>query len=213
MNELKTLIQSDTWIEATWNEYLQVLDELDDEKNKGYYFNNHYRIERPPIGNDHASDHNIVMYAVNLYGTINNIDFTGKDACSYRKMGYREAQPDVSYYIGQKASIIPYGTSIIDLDRYRAPDLVIEISKSTLADDLGNKRLLYEELGVSEYWIVDVQNLRIIAFKIVAQGSHRITRSEVFAGLEIAILNEALQRTRQSNHSVVGQWLMQKFTR
>ncbi|MCC5649018.1 Uma2 family endonuclease [Nostoc sp. XA013] len=48
-----------------------------------------------------------------------------------------------------------------------APDLVIEIAKTSLLDDLGTKRCLatsrfastlYEELGIAEYWVVDVQN-------------------------------------------------------
>ena len=30
----------------------------------------------------------------------------------------------------------------------------------------GKKRLLYEDLAVDEYWIVDVQNVRIIAFAV-----------------------------------------------
>jgi Uma2 family endonuclease len=53
---------------------------------------------------------------------------------------------------------------------------VIEISKSTLADDLGNKRLLYEDLGVSEYWVVDVQNSQVIAFKVNDRGSPDFSR-------------------------------------
>ena len=46
-------------------------------------------------------------------------------------------------------------TNIVNLDRYPAPDLVVEIAKTTLLDDLGTKRSLYEELGVAEYWVVD----------------------------------------------------------
>lgn len=72
--------------------------------------------------------------------------------------------------------MIPWGTSIIDLDVYSAQDLVIEIANTSLADDRGEKRLLYEELKVAEYWIVDVQNVQIIAFAILCDsGSRRIT--------------------------------------
>jgi Uma2 family endonuclease len=209
MSQLQSKILTDTWVKATWDDYLDAAKTL--ETAKGYYYNGHYRLEIAPIGNDHACDHTIIMYAVNLYGTIQKIDFSGRDNCSYRKAGYREAQPDASYYIGDKANLIPYDTSIINLDRYLAPDLVIEISKSTLGDDLGNKRLLYEELGISEYWVVDVQNAQVIAFKMIEQGSQRIHTSQTLPGLKINLLNEALQRSRQSNHSQVGQWLLQVF--
>jgi Uma2 family endonuclease len=209
MSQLQSKILTDTWVKATWDDYLDAAKTL--ETAKGYYYNGHYRLEMTPIGFDHGCDHTIIMLAIHLYSLARKIDFQGINTCSYRKIGYREVQPDASYYIGATANIIPSGTSIVDLDRYPAPDLVIEVSKSTLGDDLGNKRLLYEELGVSEYWVVDVQNAQVIAFKIIYQGSQRIHTSQILPGLEINLLNEALQRSRQSNHSQVGQWLLQVF--
>lgn len=214
MNHLKTPILADTWVKATWDEYLLAIDELNElnqEKARCFYYNGHYRIEMTPLGTDHAKDHHIVFFAVSLYAVLKQIPFNGFDACSFRKIGVREIQPDASYYIGEKANIIPHGTLIVDLNRYPAPDLVIEISKSSLSDDLGRKRLLYEELGVSEYWVVDVENAQIIAFKMIDGGSQRINCSQILPRLEIALLNEALRRTSQSNHSQVGQWLMERF--
>jgi Uma2 family endonuclease len=210
MNQLPTKIITDTWIKGCWNDYLQAIKELDIQNNyyKSYYYDQQYKMEMTPISFDHGCDHSIVTHIVNLYGTLKDIDFRGIYGSSYRKVGYREAQPDASYYCGEKADIIPYGTSIIDLDQYPAPDLVIEVAKSTLADDLGNKRLLYEELGVLEYWVVDVQNVRVIAFKIVPQGSQRIETSQVLSGLNISLLNEALRHSREMNHRRVGQWFM-----
>jgi Uma2 family endonuclease len=70
---------------------------------------------------------------------------------------------------------------------------------------------LYEDLQVQEYWVVDVQNVRVIAFKIENEGSIRITVSQVLPELKISILTEALQRTRSSNHTEVGAWLLQQF--
>lgn len=211
MSQLSTAIVTDTWVKGTWDEYLQVIAELDSEKAPCYYYNKHYKIEMTPISFDHSCDHSIIMLAVSLYTISQQIALRSLVTCSYRKTGVREAQPDASYYIGEQANAVPYGTSIIDLEHYPPPNLVIEISKATLADDLGKKRLLYEELGVSEYWVVDVQNTQVIAFKIYEGGSQRINTSLVLPGLKISILNEALQRTRQNNHSVVGQWLMQQF--
>lgn len=209
MNQLKISVKTDTWVKATWDEYLLAIDELNQEKARCFYYNGHYRIEMTPLGTEHARDHHIVFFAVSLYAVLKQIPFNGLDACSFRKTGIKEVQPDASYYIGEKANIIPHGTSIVALNRYPAPDLVIEISKSTLSDDLGKKRLLYEELGVAEYWVVDVEKAQIIAFKMIDGGSQGINHSQILPGLEIALLNEALRRTRQNNHGQVGQWLME----
>lgn len=211
MGKLETAIATDIWIKATWDEYLQAVDALDNEKAKGYYYNGEYRLEMPPVGFDHSTNHAIIMLAISLYAISKQIPFISLNRCSFRKAGVREVQPDASYYLNKNAEIIPAGTSIVDLDRYPAPDLVIEVSKTTLADDLGNKRLLYEDLGISEYWVVDASNAQIIAFKVEERGSQRLDISQVLPGLEISLLNEALRQTRDTNHSAIGQWLMEQF--
>ncbi len=115
----------------------------------------------PPLENDHASDHIVIIAEVALFAATKNIDLNGKDNSTYCKSGYQATQPDVSYYIGENADIIPWGTSIIDLNIYPPPTLVIEVANTSLADDQGEKRLLYEAMNVSEYWIIDVQNVEI----------------------------------------------------
>jgi len=89
---------------------------------------------------------------------------------------------------------------------------VVEIANTSLGDDRGEKRLLYEELGIKEYWIVDVKKGEIIAFKMENNGSYRMRESQVLPNLQISILEEALKMTRQMNHGKVGAWLLQKFS-
>jgi Uma2 family endonuclease len=88
---------------------------------------------------------------------------------------------------------------------------VIEVAKSSLLDDMGAKRSLYEELGVAEYWVVDVQNAQILAYAMADQGSKRIQVSLVLPGLAIAVLEEALHRSWETDQSQVGSWLMTQF--
>ncbi|MBC6473482.1 MAG: Uma2 family endonuclease [Hormoscilla sp. GM102CHS1] len=116
------------------------------------------------------------------------------------------------YYIGERAQLAPTGTAIASLDRDLPPDLAIEIADTTLADDIGEKRLLYEELEVAEYWVVDVQSSDIIAFTIIANnGSQRITQSRVLPGLTIAMLVSALELSRTQNKAQVCAWLLAQF--
>lgn len=164
-----------------------------------------------PLGHDHAADNTIGSFAVTLFCGLRGIPTRGLTNCTYRKQGYDDAQPDVSYYVGANADVISWGTTIVDLERYPAPDLVIEIANTSLADDKGEKRLLYEDLQVKEYWIVDVQNVEVIAFAIKNQGSRRIQASQVLPGLDITLLQEAFQRSRQMNQTEVVNWLLTQF--
>ena len=211
MAALQTQIQTDTWISASWDDYQSSLKSPELATAKGYYHNGRMRLEMSPVGNDHASDHTIVIYAIHLYAALNNIDLNGKDNCTYRKTDCDEAQPDVSYYIGVNADVIPYGTGVVNLDQYPVPDLVVDVSKNSLADDQGEKRLLYEALGVREYWIIDVVNVRVLVFEMLNGGSRRIQVSDVLPGLEISLLRRALTKTRQMNHGKVSAWLLQEL--
>jgi Uma2 family endonuclease len=202
---------TNTWAIATWDKFLKNLENPAHVKAKGYYHNGKYRIEMTPIGNEHSQDHSIINHAVYLYATLRNIPLTGKDNCSYRQVGLKEFQPDLSYYVGNNANAIPWGVGVVDLNEYPVPDLVIEVASTSLADDLGEKRLLYEDLEIAEYWVVDVQNVKVIAFAIEDNGSKRIAESLVLTGLKIEILTAALQRSRSTNHTEVGSWLMQQF--
>jgi Uma2 family endonuclease len=211
MSQLQAKLPTDTWVNATWDEYIKAISDPAYEKARGYYYNGRMRLEMSALGNPHSRDHLIVIHAVCLFAGLNQIDFDGHDNCTYRKTNCAEAQPDVSFYLGANAETVPWEVTIIDLDTYPAPDLVIEVAYSSLADDKGEKRLLYESLGVREYWIIDVQNVQVIAFEIQNRGSRRIDQSQVLPGLDIALLEEAFRRSRQMNHGKVSAWLLSQF--
>ena len=211
MTSLQVKPRTDSWILATWDEYMQQLDNAVDQQTKGYYYKEHMRIEMSPVSFDHGQDHVMIIFAVNLLIALKQIPATGLDTTTFRKTGVRECQPDVAYYFGENAKAIPSGTGIVNLDQYPAPNLVIEIARSSLLDDLGTKRSLYEELGVNEYWVIDVKKAQLLAYSMTNQGSQRLQLSQVFPGLEIAILEEVLQRSRQTNQAEVGAWLLKQF--
>jgi Uma2 family endonuclease len=204
-------LTTNTWISTDWDIYISTIESPDREKSRGYYYNGNMRIEDMPTGADHSRYHLLVANIINLFCTIGGIAINGFDNCTYRKTGIRECQPDLSYYCGDRARLAPVGTSVIDLDEQATPDLVIEISNTTINDDLGAKRLLYEEMGVSEYWIVDVQNTLIYAFEIIDRGSKRIDTSLVLPNLSIATITAALNRSKEQDQTQVGQWLMSQF--
>jgi Uma2 family endonuclease len=212
MNQPSTLILSDTWLSATWEEYLHALDDPAHAKSKGYYSNGRMRLEMQlSVGFDHSKDHGVIALAINLYGILNGIPFTVLDNCSFRQTGDAEFQPDLAYYVGAKANAIPGGTDVVNLEQYPVPDLVVEVAKSSLLDDRTVKRVLYEEMGIAEYWIVKVETAEVLAYQMSDRGSQRIDISLMFPGLAMATLDEALQRSRSQDQSKVGAWLMAQF--
>ena len=213
MQNSLTQLPTDIWIAATWDEYIALIENPDCEKARGYYDHGRMLVETMPIGYDHSCDNTIIIFAINLFCTLKSIPINGLIGCSFRQAGLKECQPNISYYIGEGVQAIPRGTKIVDLNQYPPPSLAIEIADTTLSSDLGNKRLLYEEIEVAEYWVVDVEGIDIKAFSVAGFGSRRISESVVFPGLTMEVLVEALRRSREQDQSQIGAWLLQQFQR
>ncbi len=211
MSYLKEQVQIDSWLKVPWDKYVQIITDPAYTQAKGYYYKDHMRLEMSPVSFDHGQNHIVIILAVNLFAALKGIPVRGLDSTTLRKPGIRDCQPDVSYYLGHNAQAISSGTGIINLDHYPAPDLVIEVSKSTLLDDVGTKRALYEELGVGEYWVVDVQTSQVLAYAVSGLGSQRIQVSQVLPGLAFSVLDEALSHSRETDQSQIVAWLLTQF--
>ena len=202
----------DAWMPIAWDTFVQLIEQPKYRKCKAYYHNQKMRLETMPVGSDHGKEHLVLIMVIALFGICRNFILDGRDNCTFRKVGHEEFQPDIAYYVGEKANQIPKGTRIVDLDQYPLPDLVIEVADTTLNEDIGEKRLQYEDLGITEYWVWDVQGGKFIAFAIAADcSSRRIRTSNVLPGLELDLVETALRRSWESDQSAVGQWLMQQW--
>jgi Uma2 family endonuclease len=211
MVQASTKLRLNTWTSATWDEFLRLVEDPAYEKAKGYYFDGLMKVETMGIGPDHASDNSIFHVAITLFCALKGIPVKGLVNASFRKPGTKEAQPNLSYYVGARAELAPKGRSIANLDEVPAPDLAVEIADSSFGDDLGRKRLLYEALGIAEYWVVDVGAAEIVAFAISDGGSRRIAVSQALPGLALSGLEEALGLAREQDDSQVTGWLMNQF--
>lgn len=202
---------TEAWVPTTWEEFLAIAEGHELEKARCYYDAGWMRIETMPIGFAHGRDNSLLASFVSLYGTLRNLPFLSITNGSFRKVGERECQPDLAFYIGAELPTIPRSNSPVDVNLYGPPTLVIEVASTTLSDDLGQKRLLYERLGVQEYWVVNVEAATVIVFAIVDGGSRQIQVSVVLPDLPMSVIEEALRRSQTEDDGAVNRWLLQQF--
>jgi Uma2 family endonuclease len=207
------VLETDIWVKATWEEFLNFAEDSAWEKGKFYYYQEHMRVEMSPVGPLHARHNSIIPYVVILFATLRNIRVVQFANASFRKAGIREFQPDLAYYIGSDLKVPPNDSNLpVDLDEYDPPNLVIEIGASSFNDDLGSKRLLYENAGISEYWVERANTREVFAFAINGGGSGRIQEARVLPGLEIRLVEEALNRSQTQDDGEINRWLIQTFS-
>lgn len=203
---------ADTWVKADWQDFLALADHPEYEKGRFYYDNGYMRIEMAAVGPIHGRDNSVVARVISLFATLRDIRIVEYTNTSFRKPGVRECQPDSAFYIGANFQLPPRTNSPVNVSEYDPPTLVIEIASTTLNDDLGRKRLLYERLGVREYWVVDVNAGEVIAFEVAEGRSGQIDISQVLPGLAIATIELALKRSQTEDDGAINRWLIEIFS-
>lgn len=204
-------LQTDVWVKANWETFVALNDDPQYETGRFYYDRNHLRIEMAALGPAHGRDNTTVSNVVTLFATLNSIRIAGYTNTSFWKPGVRASQPDIAFYIGADCQFPPRSNSAVDVDIYGAPTLAIEIGATSFKDDLGSKRLLYEHLGIQEYWVVDVGASEVIAFEMNQGRSGRIAQSSALPGLQILLVEEALKRSQREDDGTINRWLIETF--
>ncbi len=203
-------VQEADWIVVNWQTFLDLIDKSGYEDAKFNYFQGRCFIEMG-TGPGHGTIDSLMSLLINLFCMTAGIAVRSLANTSYRQPERWQCQPDTSYYLGDRTTQVPQGREIVNLSEYPPPDLVIEIADSSLAGDLGMKRMLYEEMEVREYWVVNVQTLEITAFAILsAVGSERIRTSRVLENLPIDLLEEALKKGQEVDNTQLGTWFVEQ---
>lgn len=206
-------VSTDIWVEATWEDFLSFADDPTLANGRFYYDEGYMRIEMLPIGSAHSQDNSITSTIIILYAAIKNIPIKELTNASFRKIGVRESQPDIAFYIGNNVRFPPRNNAPVNLNELDAPNLVVEIAASSLEDDTTRKQKLYQRLGVQEYWVIDVNASKVIASYLSPDESFPIRESQVLPGLEIDLVEEALKKSQTEDDGAISRWLLATFSR
>lgn len=205
-------LATDTWVKASWEEFIALAEDPAYLDGRFYYHQGLLRIEMSPLGPRHGRQNSIISKAVSLFATIKNVRIVEFANTSFRKAGIGEFQPDLAFYIGSGLRVPPQTDAPIDLEEYDPPTLVVEIGSTSVSDDLGRKRLLYEQSGVEEYWVNDLNVEEVIAFAIAAGRSGRVSKSLVLPELAITLVEEAIKRSHLEDDTKINLWLLKTFS-
>lgn len=200
---------------ATWEDYLAYRDAQND-RNIGLFFNcdRLLVIDMGKEGINHASINNLfTMLFAFWFSQTPGLIFTSLGCCLLEKPKKQAASPDLMLYVGSEYPSWQTGERrYINLEQWRVPDLVGEISDTTLTIDLDEKKYLYADLGIPEYWVIDVKGLRVFAFGLQSNGKYQECETSLaLSGLPISLLNQTLERLNAETNGSAAIWFAQQI--
>lgn len=197
------------WHPATWDDYCTLRDDPSLKHDKLSFNQGWLWVDMGGEGINHASFSDLLTGLLFLWA-VQHPDqlFNSLGRCLLEKPQTQACAPDLVLYVGDNFPRWREGDPRrIDLSVWRVPDLVGEISDTTLASDLDEQKHLYEALGIPEYWVIDVKGERVFAFQLNEQGQYKeCDQSRALAGLPITLLTEAVQKLSEGTNTSAAAW-------
>lgn len=201
------------WKPATWEDYLTYRDNSNKVR---LFFHRGYLlvIDMGGEGINHAivSDLFTMLFFIWFSQKPEQV-FSSLGRCLMEKPNTKAGAPDLVLYLGEDYPRWQPGEARrIDLNQWRVPNLVGEISDTTLATDLDEKKQLYADFGIPEYWIVDVRGQRVFAFQLQSNGKYQeCSQSLTLAGLPITLLEQTLAQLNEGTNGTAATWFAQQI--
>jgi Uma2 family endonuclease len=205
----KTVINFPQWQIATWEDYVTYRDHPHSERVRLFFNGTHLLIDMGNEGINHANIDNLfAMLFFIWFSRFSEMTASVLGGCVLEKPKMRSAAPDLVLYIGENIPQWQEGEPRrIDLNQWRVPDLVGEISDTTLATDLDEKKKLYADLEIPEYWVIDVKGKQVFAFRLQPDKTYQqIATSFALKDLPILLLEETLQQLTQGTNISAANW-------
>jgi Uma2 family endonuclease len=202
------------WHDATWEDYEQLRDAPNRSQVKLAFDRERLWIDMGGEGINHAGCNDLATTLLFLWAIQHPEEsYTSLGRCLLEKPNTQACAPDLVLYVGADYPQWQEGEPRrVDLMKWRVPNLVGEISDTTLASDLDEQKHLYEALGIPEYWVIDVRGRRIFAFLLDEHGQYQdCTQSLALSGLAIATVEQALQKLDQGTNTSAAAWFAKQI--
>jgi Uma2 family endonuclease len=188
--------------QATWEDYLHRVENPQSELERVFFNCGSLWVE--DIGNEsinHARTNKLMtMILANWFVKQEKSKFDLLGGCGIEKPPCQAAAPDEMLYISANFPQERSGESPrINLNQCRVPDLVVEISDTTLSTDLDRKKQLYLALEIPEYWVVNIRGKQVIAFRLIDGEYEECTESVALSGLPIQLLEQTIDQMDDHN--------------
>ena len=197
------------WQSATWEDYLNCRDNSNADRVRLFFDGKKLFVEMGSEGINHSSISDLfAMLFFIWFSRANAATAQSLGRCLLEKPNLQAASPDLVFYIGEGVPQWEEGQPRrINLDNWRVPDLVGEILDTTLATALDEKKQLYADLEIPEYWVVDVVGKRVLGFRLQQDKTYQqVAQSVALEGLPISLLGQALQRLSQETNLKAASW-------
>lgn len=198
---------------ATWEDYVAACEDPNFEQARIYFHEGYLWIDMGNEGPQHARFNDLFTIIFFVWFTTKvGQTFDSLSGCVIEKPKVGAGAPDKVLYIGGDFHKWQKGEPRrINLNNCRVPDLVGEIADTTLASDLDEKKRLYAALGIPEYWVVDINGERVLAFRLQENGKYQECEiSGVLEGLPIALLSQTLKLLGEGN-GTAAMWFAQQI--
>jgi Uma2 family endonuclease len=201
------------WRRAIWQDYVALRDAPTRERMKLAFNQGWLWVAMGGEGINHAGVSDLFTSLLFLWAMQHPEQlFTSLGRCLLEKPETQACAPNLVLYVGDDyPQWQPGEARRVDLNQFRVPDLVGEISDTTLASDLDEQKHLYAALGIPEYWVVDVQGRRFFAFGLQDGEYQLCEESRVLTGLPVVLLEGVLQQLNEGTNTSAATWFAQQI--
>jgi Uma2 family endonuclease len=184
---------------VAWQDYEQLLEDLGDSYGvRIAYDRGRLEIMSPSL--NHEMYKELLLLVASLLADEMGLLFESRGSVTIKQEDKQKAaEPDTCFYVQNAAAIV--GKKQLDLSKYPAPDIVVEVDVSHSSTD---KLSFYAGLGIGEMWRYDEQHLRIYQ---LAEGKYvEVPASSAFPLLTSEILTDLLDRSKTEGQSGSLRW-------